>query len=73
MNLYLISLAFSQIIQAREQYPWDGSGELAQDVDLLLKQGLKIGYLPKTSQNGNTQSNRLGNKLLTKLRNKSFA
>lgn len=37
---------------AREQYPWSGSDELDEDVDRLLKQGLKIGYQPKTATNG---------------------
>ena len=45
MNVYFISLLFLQNALAREQYPWYGSPELDQDVDLLLKQGLKIGYL----------------------------
>ena len=45
MNLYYISLLFLQKALAREQYPWYGSPDLDTDVDLLLKQGLKIGYL----------------------------
>ena len=45
MNVYFISLLFLQNSLAREQYPWYGSPELDEDVDLLLKQGLKIGYL----------------------------
>ena len=52
MNCYFILLLFLQSTAARE-YPWTGSDDLADDVDLLLKQGLKIGYLPKSSQNGN--------------------
>ena len=45
MNVYYISLLFLQKALAREQYPWYGSQDLDTDVDLLLKQGLKIGYL----------------------------
>ena len=36
---------------AREQYSWSGSDELDEDVELLLKQGLKIGYQPKSNLN----------------------
>ena len=60
MNFYSILLLFLQNSLAREQYPWYGSqspggaDELDEDVELLLKQGLKIGYLPKSTQNGNT-------------------
>ena len=43
---------FLIICQARDQYPWSGSDELDEDVELLLKQGLKIGYQPKSGLNG---------------------
>ena len=52
INYYSILAIFVRSVLAREQYPWHGSFELTKDVDLLLKQGLKIGYLPKTPENG---------------------
>ena len=45
-------VVFFIICQARDQYPWSGSDELDEDVELLLKQGLKIGYQPKSRLNG---------------------
>ena len=52
MYFLLVYSSFLFECYAREQYPWSGSDEIDEDVDLLLKQGLKIGYLPKTSING---------------------
>ena len=52
MNLYIISFIFLKNSFAREQYPWYGTFELADDVELLLKQGLKIRYLPISTKNG---------------------
>ena len=52
MNLHSILLLFLKNSLAREQYPWYGSADLTDNVDLLLKQGLKIGYLPKSTRNG---------------------
>ena len=40
---------------SKEQYPWWGSREIDADVEILLKQGLKIGYLPKSTTNGKNQ------------------
>ena len=47
MNLYYISLLFFKNLLAREQYPW-----YLSDGVLLLKQGLKIDYLPISTGNG---------------------
>ena len=47
----LFHIFFSQCF-SKEQYPWSGSDEIDEDVDILLKQGLKIGYLPMTTSNG---------------------
>ena len=44
---------------AREQYPWNGSYDIDEDVELLLKQGIKLGFLPKTPQNGKINSSKL--------------
>lgn len=52
MYFLLVFLLLFFGCNAREQYPWSGTDEIDEDVDLLLKQGLKIGYLPKTSING---------------------
>ena len=59
MNLYSISLLFLQNSLAREQYPWNGSYDIDEDVELLLKQGIKLGFLPKTPQNGKINSSKL--------------
>ena len=51
-KMFLLFFIFFGECFSKEQYPWYGSDEIDADVDLLLKQRLKIGYLPKSTENG---------------------
>ena len=49
----VVFLLAIELFAREHKYAWNTTGtDLSQDVHLLLKEGLKIGYLPVTARDG---------------------